>query len=198
MADDLKAVEAWASIFTHPTKLVTTAGTHWELHKRGIKNDITQTETDFSTGKYFEAGVATADALELLLGPVYPKTVQSNALPGFTVMEIPDFVAGLLYGWTGDNNLTEIEACYNSDLPILKDFSSSLSELFNGHVIKSVELFEKGIFNLQIAMEPCHAMQDDIAALKAWSTMFKEPAHLLEVVGTHWELHKRGIKADIS
>ncbi len=37
-------------------------------------------------------------------------------------MEIPDFVAGLLYGWTGDNNLTEVEACYNSDLPILKDF----------------------------------------------------------------------------
>ena len=122
MGDDVNALEEWASIFTHPTKLVTTAGTHWELHKRAIKKDITETETDFSTGKYFEAGVATADALELLLGPVYPKAVQSNEMLRFTAMEIPDFVAGLLYGWTGDNNLTEVEACYNSDLPILKDF----------------------------------------------------------------------------
>ena len=47
-------------------------------------------------------------------------------------------------------------------------------------------------------MEPSYAMQYDVAALKAWSAMFKEPAHLLEVVGTHWELHKRGIKADIA
>ena len=42
-------------------------------------------------------------------------------------------------------------------------------------------------------------MQDDVAALKAWSAMFKEPAHLLEVVVTHWELQKkRGIKANIA
>ena len=27
-------------------------------------------------------------------------------------MTVPDFVAGFVYGMTGDNHLTEIEACY--------------------------------------------------------------------------------------
>ena len=28
------------------------------------------------------------------------------------VKAIPDFLAGFMFGMTGDNNLTEIEACY--------------------------------------------------------------------------------------
>lgn len=28
------------------------------------------------------------------------------------VMAIPDFIAGFMFGMTGDNNLEEIEACY--------------------------------------------------------------------------------------
>jgi hypothetical protein len=28
-------------------------------------------------------------------------------------MAIPDFIAGFIYGMTGDNDLVEIEACYH-------------------------------------------------------------------------------------
>lgn len=197
MSADVIALEQWAAIFKSPTKLITTVGTHYELHKRGIHKDITTEKGDFATGKYFDAGVETADILELLLGPVEPKPKGVEA-PSFTITEIPDFVAGLLYGWTGDNNLTELEACWTSDLPIMDDFRTSLVDLAGGNIIKAVKQFEKAIFNLQTAMVPCHQMQDDIAAIDAWAAMFKEPAHLLEVVGTHWELHKRGIKKDIA
>jgi hypothetical protein len=198
MAGDITALKQWASIFKSPTKLIETLGTHYELHKRGIKNDITLEKTDFATGEYFKAGVETADILELLLGPVEPKPKEVNKeMLGFTAMEIPDFVAGLLYGWTKENNLTEIEACWTSDLPIIQDLHTSLDDLFHGHIIHAIESFEKAVYNLQAALVPCHNMQDDIAAIDAWAAMFKEPAKLLEVVGTHWELHKRGIKKDI-
>ena len=30
----------------------------------------------------------------------------------FDAMAVPDFVAGFIYGMTGDNHLSEIEACY--------------------------------------------------------------------------------------
>ena len=115
-----------------------------------------------------------------------------------TLMAIPDFVAGLMFGLTGDNNLTEIEACWTSNLPIVQDLQQSLLDLEHGHIIHAIKTFEKAVFNLQIALEPCHAMQSDLAAIKAWSAEFKEPAKLLEVVGTHWELHKRAIKKDIA
>ena len=32
--------------------------------------------------------------------------------PNFAIMSVPDFVAGFVYGMTGSNHLTEIEACY--------------------------------------------------------------------------------------
>ena len=30
----------------------------------------------------------------------------------FDAMAVPDFIAGFMYGMTGDNHLAEIEACY--------------------------------------------------------------------------------------
>ena len=39
----------------------------------------------------------------------------------FDVMAAPDFVAGFIYGMTGDNHLTEIEACYTGGEQIVKD-----------------------------------------------------------------------------
>jgi len=167
MADDLHAVEAWGDIFLHPQKLVEDVIKNFNRHEIGIRIDIKHEKEDWALGEYFKAGEETADIITKLVGPVYPKS--ANALPGFHLMEVPDFIAGFLYGWTGDNNLTEVEACYNSDLPIFEDLKTSVDELFHGHVIKAAEKFEKAVFNLQIAMEPCHNMSNDIHALKAWS-----------------------------
>jgi hypothetical protein len=48
--------------------------------------------------------------------PVYP-TMYVNEInmqnSGFDPLAVPDFVAGMIYGFTGDNQLTEIEACFN-------------------------------------------------------------------------------------
>jgi len=198
MGDDLHAIESWATVFTHPEELTKDLTKNWLLHKKAIKADIHNFKADWAAGEYFKSGVDAADLLNTAIGPIKVQPTLSVMPSSFKVMEIPDFVAGFLYGWTGDNNLTEVEACWTSDLPIMEDLQKAGDELFHGHIIKGVELFEKAVFNLQIAMEPCHAMQDDLAALKAWSAMFKEPTKLLEVVGTHWELHKRGIKKDIA
>lgn len=201
MGDDLKAIEDWASIFLHPTRLIEDVGKHMLLHRKKIESDIGLLKTDIASHMWFESGEVAADLLTLAIGPIdVPPTMvaPSNEMPGFAAKSVPDFVAGLLYGWTGDNHLYEIEACYHSDLPILQDLHLAADSLFNGRIIKSLEQFEKAVYGLQVAMEPCHAMQDDIAALAAWAAVFKEPAHLVEVVGVHWELHKRGIKRDIA
>lgn len=39
----------------------------------------------------------------------------------FDAMSVPDFVAGFIYGMTGDNHLTEIEACYQGGDKVLAD-----------------------------------------------------------------------------
>ena len=200
MGDDVKALEEWASIFTHPTKLVTTAGTHYELHKKAIMKDIADEKTDFSTGKYFEAGIATADALELLLGPVYPKTTSSNEMPGFTVMEIPEFVAGFFAGFTDENHLTEIQACYKGFELEISLFDNALKELEKGELIKASKDLSKAFGDLQTDLEACKttSMANDIKALEDWASIFTHPTKLVTTAGTHYELHKRAITQDIT
>ncbi len=86
------------------------------LHKRAVKADIADAKAAWALHKYFSAGVTCADIADILIGPitpVYPTMYNMNeAVANFDAMSIPDFIAGFIYGMTGDNDLEEIEACY--------------------------------------------------------------------------------------
>ena len=41
-------------------------------------------------------------------------------------------------------------------------------------------------------------MDDDIAAIESWATIFTKPEKLAETVGKNWLLHRRTIKADLA
>ena len=47
-------------------------------------------------------------ALTEAVGPIKP----TNGAENVDVLSVPEFVAGFLYGITGDLKLTEVEACY--------------------------------------------------------------------------------------
>ena len=42
---------------------------------------------------------------------------------GLEAMAIPDYVAGFIYGMTGDNHLEEIEGCYHGGSSVVSDRS---------------------------------------------------------------------------
>jgi hypothetical protein len=70
MQDDVAAIKAWSTEFKEPSKLLETVGTHYELHKRKITNDIDESKADIAAGEYFKAGVTAADAFTILFGKV--------------------------------------------------------------------------------------------------------------------------------
>lgn len=81
------------------------------LHRKAIFADINLAKTEWKDEQYFKTGVTVADLLNLAIGPIkpiYPPTTDNGLDP----LAVPDFVAGLIYGFTGDNELTEIEACF--------------------------------------------------------------------------------------
>ena len=131
------------------------------------------------------------------------KTVFSAALvaasaSALDVMAVPDFVAGLVYGLTGDNHLTEIEACYNSSIDLGQEALDALGELKNHKWIASARDFY-GVFNdFSVALGTCENMQDDIAEIQQWATIFTQPEHLAKVAAKNWALHRKTIKADIA
>lgn len=44
-------------------------------------------------------------------------------------MAIPDFVAGFIYGMTGDNHLTEIEACWSGSTDTISDAEKLIKDV---------------------------------------------------------------------
>jgi len=67
------------------------------------------------------AGLTTADLATVAIGPIepnYPSMYGVNDL-GMSALAIPDFIAGMIFGFTGDNHLEEVEACYNGGQDIV-------------------------------------------------------------------------------
>lgn len=198
MGDDVRAIEKWASIFTNKTELIATVTKHYLLHKKAIKSDIAATKSDWSTGMYFESGKEAADLLTVAVGPIESSMTVTDANLGFNILEIPEFAAGLVYGFTGDNNLTELEACFTGGETTVAAFETALGEFEAGNIIKATKDAKVAMADFHADMATCHAMGDDIAAIESWAQIFTEPTKLIETAGKNWLLHKRAIKKDIA
>jgi hypothetical protein len=199
MGDDLNAIEEWASIFTDPAKLSATVAKHLALHRKQIKADIAADKAHWAAQEFWMAGVTTADLATTAIGPItphYPTMEMYKAGLGFDAMTIPDFIAGLIFGFTGDNQLTEIESCYNGGETIVTDAEALAHDLTHGDFIKAIDDNAKFAQSLEDALQECTTLDGDIARIKAWGEIFTEPTKLAETVGKHWLLHKRHIKKE--
>lgn len=94
---------------------------HAVVHMKAIKTDIASEKADWSAGNYFKAGADIADAVTLALGPMNPAYEEPSFrphryIPGPDISGgyINKVLAGLIYGMTKDNHLTEIESCFNT------------------------------------------------------------------------------------
>lgn len=109
MQEDITAIKEWAAIFKDPALLKKTVIRHVALHSVKIYGDIADAKAEWRAGEWYKAGLSVADLLNVAIGPIkpvypdpVPPTVYSNQY-GFDAMAVPDFVAGLVFGFTGDN-----------------------------------------------------------------------------------------------
>ena len=193
MDGDIAAIEAWAKGFEdigHLTKEVTK---NWLLHKKKVKADIAQEETDWASKDYFGAGKETAYAIDILV----PFSQSENGLP---VKGGIEFLGGFLDGFIGDSHLTEIATCEVDVEAEGKAVETALADFENGHKIRAITEFKKIVSNWQTQLADCAPadMTDDIAALGAWSAQFKDPKALIAHVTKRYLLHRGIIEADIS
>ena len=194
VSDDVAAIEQWAAIFKEPTTLVETLAKHWLIHQKAIKKDIASEKADWSTKNYFKAGADIADAVTLAVGPIEKDVAVELEM---NLKGDGEFVAGLIYGFIGDNHLSEIEACYTGSEPIIKGIEAVLGDIEHLHFIKAIESFEKIVFNFQEDTAACHNISDDLTSIKSWAGQFKHIPTLVETVAKHYLVHQRAIKKDI-
>merc|ERR1712048_1183123 len=179
MGDDLAAIEEWASIFTNPEKLSATIAKHMALHHKHITDDIAADKAHWAAEEYWMAGLTTADLATVAIGPItphYPTMYET----GFDPLSVPDFIAGLIFGFTGDNQLEEIESCYHGGEDIVTDAQALISDLTHGDFIKAIDDNAKFAQALDDALHECTTLDDDWRRIKAWGEIFTEPAKLAE------------------
>ena len=196
MGDDLAAFSEWSSIFLNPAELTKTVTKHYALHRKAIQADIAADKAHWAAEEWWQAGIVTADLLTLAIGPITP--VYPTAMLSLDVLAVPDFVAGLIYGFTGDNDLPEIEACYDGGVQVQVDAENLLADLQNMDVRNAYKHVNALKADLKDATTKCTGMDEDIARIEAWAEIFTNPKELTVTVTKNWLLHKRGIEKDIA
>ena len=151
MDEDVAAIEAWAQIFTEPTKLAKTVGKRWLLHGRTIKKDIAQEEADWSAGNYFDAGKDTALALTEAVGPI--ETTGYAAVNGLPAPIL--FIGGMLDGLVADNHLAEITTCVTDGESTVADVEALLADFEAGHMIKAARTAKKLVSEFPVTLSAC-------------------------------------------
>ena len=116
----------------------------------------------------------------------------------FDIVAVPDFVAGFIYGMTGDNHLTEIEACYQGGEQIVSDSQTAISDFTSGNFFQGIKDAGTVWNEVGASLTTCEGMGDDIQAIESWATIFTKPTELASTVGKHWLFHGSQIKADFA
>ena len=91
------------------------------------------------------------------------------------------FAAGLVFGLTADNHLTEIEACFTGGELMFHEVRTGIADIKKGGWDNDVQAaLEFGLVALQVpqALNTCESMGDDLTAIEEWAQIFTDPTKL--------------------
>ena len=200
MGDDWAAIQAWATIFTEPTKLAETVGKNWLLHKRTIKEDITKMETDWTAKSYFDSGIDAAMALTEAVGPISSFDLLSAGgyvgdfpIPLPSMDHLKMMLENMFKRLVELNELYELRNCMNLSeealglaLKAYKKFAKE--DIFGGFAVLaelSAVLFDD--------FEQCTASKEDVELFLSWSKVFLGFKPLTEATTAQMHLHYQEI-----
>jgi hypothetical protein len=116
-------------------------------------------------------------------------------------VDVPKFLAGFIYEMTGDNHLTEIEACAQGTELMGKEIESGIADIQHGGKDADMQaVLEFALVALQIpqALHTCEATKEDLAALKNWASIFADTELLMKRVSKNVAIHHHAFQDDVS
>ena len=119
--------------------------------------------------------------------------------PQPTTHDEADFVAGFIYGMTGINDLYEIENCFVESKEMTMWLELAVGDLEKGgwdNETQAALEFGMALLILPQTLTTCTGMDDEIAAIEEWATIFQDPTKLAATISKNYLLHKKKIDAD--
>ena len=198
MEDELVDVYQWAEIFKDPAQLSATVAKNYVFHRGQIKSDIAALEGDLSADLYFRSGVDLADLMTLAVGPI---ETNEAILGGSAIEIVPDYTAGLIFGFTGNDHKAELEGCMTDLQPLADSAMAALADLKALHFVSFIQDLGDIIWMLPDAVSSCGELTDlqaDIQVMLDWAEQLKQPVKAFKTASMNWLFHGVQIKANIA
>merc|ERR1712167_73684 len=99
--------------------------------------------------------------------------------------QVAQFVAGIIDGLIGKNDLPEIQKCLKDSGNLDKDIEEAISDFEKGDVpdiIKGVEAIGRIIQELPVDLQDCGDIQDDVNRIEKWAQIFTHPEQLVQTL----------------
>lgn len=132
-------------------------------------------------------------ALTEAVGPI-----QTSNEVGMDLKMIPEFVAGFIYGVTGDLKLAEVETCFQSASDLEPMITAFISDLKQVHLAKAFLQLQKFIFHLQADLAPCTEMSADIKTIESWASILERPEELGETLTFNYIMNRKTVNTEIA
>ena len=109
----------------------------------------------------------------------------TEAAAGFVLPDLRDsvqFLGGFFDQLAMDNNMPELMVCTNDAQAEVQLAFTVIDELNAGKKVKAAADMAKFQQNLQVVINDCMSMQEDILRLKAWTSIFSDQTELVSTI----------------
>lgn len=169
------------------------------------------------SGKYFNAGKDTADALVLALGPVHKVAMAINTIDNsiptdyatgeekitkyevtqMTDIQQADFAAGLFYGLTGDDQKSQFEACWSNTEKVLRSDALAIVADYEADNFTKAQLDQITLWSdIKACTVGCEFAVTDVVEIKNWLSILNDPIKAKAIIGKNYTLHMYEIHKD--
>jgi hypothetical protein len=154
--------------------------THYALHKAEITTDIGSLENDWDAGNYFDAGKDLADIATLAIGPIQSElTADPVSCGDFTLntVEVADFLAGFVHGFSGHDHKAEFETCFHDTPEFEEDICSIYSAIKtkdNEQIINAVHTILGDMPKIKSYLSACTDATADVQVVGDWYRYWKD------------------------
>ena len=96
--------------------------------------------------------------MNVAIGPITPATVQIDLPPVDPF--VPDFAAGLIFSFTGNDHRTELEGCMTDLEPLATDLEAAFEDIKHFHLMKFAGDLGNFIWMLPDAVSSCDQLAE--------------------------------------
>lgn len=165
---ELMAFEGFTRQFADHDALMQLVTKNYLLHQKEINDDLAAFAKAYAAADYNTCGDLASKISNLCLGNVPMPTVMFNGQLNFDAISVPEFVAGLIYGFTQNNHLGELQTCLKDVDTLYVDIEKTITDFKGGNVLNGVTDIGSLIVLIPTSGQECYGTTDDLKKIENW------------------------------